>query len=117
MSIACKGPERTTIKPRSVGQICVPALSSAAPTEPRCSRCAPKISRWPPVIAPRLAECTRALNQYPVRASALDPRTHRREADGEVIHLGIARRVEDFRFALREAGRHDCGLAGADGRR
>src|SRR4029079_4384412 len=52
----------------------------------------------------RFTKPIHALNQHAVSAGTLDARTHRREAEGEVAHLGIARRVENFRFAFREAG-------------
>ena len=68
-------------------------------------------------LVARLAQRIHALDQHPVSAGALDACAHRRETEGEVAHFGIARRVEDRRFAFGEAGGHDGRLAGADRRR
>ena len=57
------------------------------------------------------------LHQNPMRADALNARSHRGEAVGEVGDFGIARRVQDFAFTPRQHRRHQRGLGRADRRR
>jgi hypothetical protein len=65
---------------------------------------------------PRTAEAGAAVDAEDVRADAVDLRTHRDQKAAEILHVRLARRVDQRGVALGKHGGHHGVLGGGHGR-